>query len=162
MGWEEQRRGGGDLTNATSKCGCRRDSLTWSRCLVTHTHCVLFIQTPHKLLFFFLSRVLFRLFQGESIPHYRRGELLLFATGSAGKLRALSLVFINGQCRTKKLRVHNRRASEPFHPYSGWCSPFEECIFLWSLNVSVIPEVMLNVHTEASNNVQFSRLLSHQ
>lgn len=69
-----------------------------------------------QIVVFSVFRVLFRMLQGERIPHYRRGELLLFATGSEGKLHALSLVFINGQCRTKKLCRHNRRASEPLHP----------------------------------------------
>lgn len=86
---------------------------------MTHTHCVLFIQTPHKLLFFSVMCFVQNVPKGERIPHYRCGELLLFATGSAGKLHVLSLVFINGQCRTKKLHVHNRRASEPLHPYSS-------------------------------------------
>lgn len=37
------------------------------------------------------------MFQGEMIPHYRRRDLLLFAIGSAGKLRSaytLSLVLL--------------------------------------------------------------------
>lgn len=127
----------------------------------SHPLCA-FHTNASQIVVFFLSRVLFRMFQGERIPHYRRGELLLFATGSAGKLHALSLVFINGQCRTKKLYRHNRKASEPLHPYSSWRSSFEEHIFLQSLHVSVITEETLNVYTEASNNVQLSRLLLHQ
>lgn len=57
--WAGRKGRGGEknLTNATSKCGYRRDSLTWSRCLVTHTHSVLFMWMPHilLLLFFFVT-----------------------------------------------------------------------------------------------------------
>lgn len=119
MGWEEQRSGGG----GPDKCDIKvRLQKGFSHVIQvfsdSHPLCAFHTNTT-QIVVFLLSRVLFRMFQGERIPHYRHGELLLFATGSAGKFRALSLVFINGQCRTKKLRVHKRRASESLLAYSS-------------------------------------------
>lgn len=64
---------------------------------MTLTNCVFHVNVSHVFFFLLLSPVLFRMFQGEMIPHYRRRELLLFATGSAGKLHvayAHSLVLL--------------------------------------------------------------------
>lgn len=106
--------------------------------------------------FLCLLSVLFRMFQGEMIPHYRRRVAFICNWVSRKIACGLRSFFgvVNGQCRTNKLCRHKHRALEPLPSNSSRGSSFEKHISLQSLDASVKDEeiLMLNVYKEVSNS----------
>lgn len=125
------------------------------RCLVTLTNCVFHVNASHVCSFFlFSSPTLFRKVQGEMIPHYR--ELLLFATGSAGKLRiayAPSLVLLMASAEQTSSVDTNVEHKNPSLQTVAEDLPLKSS-FLQSLHASVKDEetLMLNVYRQVPNS----------